>query len=159
MQCEFDVNMKTSVLYDYSIYHTYRGLSGILGTIVGMLLILNFLEGQSLLYLLFGIIVIFYLPVALFFGAKRQMMTIESYKSPLHYRLCEEGVEVSQGEVVQMLPWDAVMKAVSTGKSIILYTGRNVAVIFPRESLGEELNTALKVISEYLEPKRNKIRF
>lgn len=159
MNCEFDVNMKTSVLYDYSMYHTYRGLSGILGTIVGILLIVNYLQGHSLLYLIFGIIVVFYLPVGLFFNAKKQMAMVENYKSALHYKLSAEGIEVSQGEVVQVMPWDGVIKAVSTQKSIILYTGRNIAIIFPREDLGEQLQEVLKIISENMEPKRVKIRF
>lgn len=157
--CEFDVNMKTSILYDYSLYHTYRGISGILGTVVGMLLILNYLQNHQILYLIFGIIVVAYLPVGLLLNAKKQMTMVETYKSPLHYKLSEEGIEVSQGDVVQVMPWTGILKAVSTQKSIILYTGRNIAVIFPRADLGDNLQDALKIICQYVEPKRVKIRF
>lgn len=159
MECEFDVHMNTGVLYDYSLYHTYRSITGLLGTLVGFLLIMNYLSNNNILYLIAGIVVVFYLPVALYMSAKKQVMSNETYKQPLHYRICDEGMEVSQGDIVQMQSWDRVMKAVSTQKSIILYTSRSVATIFPREDVAENMDVLLKQIAEHVEPKRVKIRF
>lgn len=159
MECEFDVKMDVSVLYDYSLYHTYRNVTGLLGTLVGFLLILNFLKNNNYLYLAFGIVVVFYLPVALYFSVKKQIIGNAVYKDALHYKVNGEGMEVSQGEVVQMQGWDRIIKAVSTHKSIILYTSRNVATIFPREDVGENMDVLMKLIAENVEPKRVKIRF
>lgn len=159
MECEFDVKMDVSVLYDYSLYHTYRNVTGLLGTLVGFLLIVNFLSNNNYLYLIFGIIVVFYLPVALFFSCKKQVDGNVAYKEALHYKVNDEGMEVSQGEIVQMQGWDKVIKAVATQKSIILYTSKNVATIFPREDVGENMDVLMKLIAEHIEPRRVKIRF
>lgn len=159
MELEFDVHMSTSVLYDYSLYHTYRGLSGILGTAVGVLLIANFVNSHQIIYLIFGLITVGYLPIALYMNAKRQMLAVPAFKEPLHYRFTEEGIEVSQGEVTQSQEWSAVLKAVSTKKSVILYTGKAVASIFPREDMGSQTEAVIKMICAHVEPKRVKIRF
>lgn len=159
MELEFDVHMSVANLYDYSLYHTYRGFTGILGTAAGVLLIANFFNSHQLLYLIFGLITVFYLPAALYFNAKKQMMVVAAFKEPLHYRLTDEGIEVSQGEVRQTQEWSAVIKAVSTRKSIILYTGKAVASIFPRDDMGTRTEAVIKMISTHVEPRRVRIRF
>lgn len=159
MELEFDVHMSTANLYDYSLYHTYRGVSGILGTAVGVLMIANFVNSHQILYLIFGLITIFYLPVALYMNAKRQMLAVAAFKEPIHYRLTEEGIEVSQGDVVQSQEWSAVVKAVSTRKSIILYTGKAVASILPREDMGSQTEAVIRMVCAHVDPKRVKIRF
>lgn len=156
---EFDVHMNTKVLYDYSLYHTYHSPTGLLGTIMGALLLMNFVNTKAPLYLIFGIVTIFYLPVALYMNARKQMASVEAFKMPLHYRLTEDGIEVSQGDTVQSHEWDAVIKAVSTGRSIILYTGKAVATLFPRADLGEDTVPALRMIAAHIDPKKNRIRF
>ena len=153
MELEFDVHMSTANLYDYSLYHTYRGVSGILGTAVGVLMIANFVNSHQILYLIFGLITIFYLPVALYMNAKRQMLAVAAFKEPIHYRLTEEG------DVVQSQEWSAVVKAVSTRKSIILYTGKAVASILPREDMGSQTEAVIRMVCAHVEPKRVKIRF
>lgn len=159
MEIEFDVKMDKDILYDYSLYHTYRGTAGIIGTAVGLLLILNFARYHNVLYLIFGVVTVLYLPVALYFNCAKQAAMVEAYKKPLHYKLSESGIEVSQGDIVQGHEWSAVIKAVSTGKSIILYTGKNVATIFPRKDLGGDVTEVIKIICANVEPKKVKIRF
>lgn len=158
-EIELDVKLNKNILYDYSLYHTYRSFSGMLGTFIGILLIINFVRNQNPLYLIFGIVVILYLPVNLYMACSRQMLMVEAYKSPIHYRLHEEGIEFSQGEVVQGYEWSKVIKAVGTSKSIFLYTGRNVATILPRESMGDDMLDILAYIHSHMEPAKVKIRF
>ena len=156
---EFDVQMNAGLLYDYSLYHVYRSPVGVLGCVMGMLLLANFARTHSFIYLIFGIIVLVYLPVTLFMNCKRQMLLVEAYKSPLHYRVSDEGIEISQGEITQGHKWDQVIRVTATAKSIFLYTGKNVATIFPREALGEKTGAVMAVISRCVEPGRVKIRF
>lgn len=159
MEFEFDVKMTTSTLYDYALNHAYKGASGILGTAVGVLLLANFVRYHQFLYLLFGLVTVFYIPVALYISAKRQVLSVPAFKEPLHYRITEEGMEVSQGEEKAEQKWDAVLSAVSTRKSIILYTGKAVATIFPREDMGKQTENVIKMISTHVDPKRVKIRY
>lgn len=155
---EFDVNINAKVLYDYMLRHTYSGLQGIMGTMIGCLLIMMFLSNQSIMYLIFGIIVIAYIPVSLFLSSNRQAMSVEAFKKPLHYRLLEEGIEVSQGDIVELQAWDGMIKAVATGKSIIIYTSRTKAAIFPRADLGTDTVNVIEIISTHMDPNKVKIK-
>ena len=159
MELEFDVNMSTGKLYDYSLYHTYRGISGILGTAIGVLLLANYFSSKNMLYLIFGLITVFYLPVALYINAKKQMLLVPAFKEALHYKMMEDGIEVSQGEIVQKQEWSVIHKVVSTKTSIIIYTGKAVASILPRDDMGSQTEAVIKMISTHVEPRKVKIRF
>lgn len=155
---EMDVHMSTGVLYDYLLRHIYTSFSGIFGTIIGILLAAGyFMRGLGIIYLICGIIVIFYLPWSLFLTAKRQMLQ-EAFRNPIHYAFYENGVEVSQNEVSQMQRWEDMVKAVSTSKSIILYTGKKVASIFPRKDLDGDATGLIRVICSHMDPKKVKIK-
>ena len=41
MEMEFDVKVTAGVLYDYLLYHTYTSFSGMIGTLVGVILIIK----------------------------------------------------------------------------------------------------------------------
>lgn len=159
MKIEFDVQMDVNTLYDYSLRHTYNSSTGLIGTVVGFLMIASYFKEQNLLFLLFGIITVVYLPVAIYINCKKQMKMVPHFKYPLHYTLDESGVWVSQGDNSAGHEWSKVLRAVSTKKSIILYTGRNIATILPRDAMGENLTAALRLIASKIEPKKNKIRF
>lgn len=155
---EVDIHVNASVLYDYFLRHVYTTFSGMLGTIIGVLMItVYFVKGISILYLICGIIIILYLPWSLFLTAKKQSLQ-ESFKNPLHYAFYENGVEVSQGETRQMQKWEDMIKAVSTSKSIILYTGKNSASIFPRKDLGENAEGLIRIIFTHMDPQKVKIK-
>jgi ABC-type transport system involved in cytochrome bd biosynthesis fused ATPase/permease subunit len=155
---EVDIQMDTAALYDYFLRHVYTSFSGMLGTIIGAFMILSyFVKGISILYLVCGIIVILYLPWSLYLTAKKQSMQ-ESFRKPFHYAFYENGIEVSQDEVHQMQRWEDMIKAVSTSKSIIIYTGKNAASIFPRKDLGEDAIGVIQIISTHMEPKKVKIK-
>ena len=81
------------------------------------------------------------------------------FKKPLHYKLTEEGIEVSQGEEVQSQKWEDLYKAISTTRSLIVYTSRVNATIFPKRDLGEKASAVIEIISTHMPPKKVKIRF
>lgn len=155
---EVDIHMNTSVLYDYFLRHVYTTFSGLIGTIIGVFMVMvYFMKGISILYLICGVIIIFYLPWSLFLTAKKQSLQ-ETFKHPLHYAFYENGVEVSQGETRQMQKWEDMIKAVSTSKSIIIYTGKNSASIFPRKDLGENAEGLIRIIFTHMDAKKVKIK-
>lgn len=156
---ELDVQMDAGILYDYMLYHMYHGLSGILGTLVGLLMIGYYVGYHSnIVYLIFGIVVVFYLPVNLYMTAKRQALTNPSFKKPLHYVFTEEGMEVSQDDSADKIEWDKMLKAVSTGKSIILYTSKVSATIIPRKACDGRAVDLISIIATHMPPKKVKIR-
>ena len=99
---EVDVHMNTSVLYDYMLRHTYTSPGGLIATIIGVFAILFAMKNAGVLYLIAGIVIILYLPWNLYLSAKRQALTNEAFKKPLHYIFTKEGIYVSQGDQVEM---------------------------------------------------------
>lgn len=157
MEVEFDVKINAGVLFDYMLHHTYTGSAGILGSAVGALGVVAFFMNGYLLYLILGVIILFYQPVSLWLRAKKQALN-PVFKQPLHYKMTEEGVTVSQGETEQFQRWEDMFKAVSTGRSIILYTSRVNASVFPRTDLGQQQAEVIAMISTHMPPKKVNIR-
>ena len=156
-----DIEMSTAVLYDYLVHHAYSGTAGILGTCAGALGIMFFIKsgGTAYIYLILGLVIIFYLPVKLRLQAAKTMQLNSAYKAPLHYVLDENGITVSQNEETQTIAWDKCIKAVSTKQSIAVYTGKNNASLFPRKQLGDNLPAFVAVLAENMEPGKVRIRY
>ncbi|HKM04334.1 MAG TPA: YcxB family protein [Lachnospiraceae bacterium] len=157
MEVEFDVNITFNVMYDYLLSHAYSGLQGMLGTLVGALLIVAFSMTKYPIYLIFGAVIILYLPCNLILKAKQQSMN-SIFKKPLHYKMTEDGVEVSQGNLIEMQKWENMHKAVSTKNSIILYTSVANASIFPKNDLKDSKSKVIEMISTHMPPKKVKIK-
>lgn len=158
MEVEFDIQMTSADLYDYMLHHTYNSAQGLIGSVAGALMIVAAVAGAGILCLIAGMIVLFYLPITLFLKSKQQFLMNASFKRPLHFKMTEEGIEVSQGEETQSQKWEEMHKAVSTMKSIILYTSPVNASIFPRRELGEKMSGVIEMISTHMPSSKVKIR-
>ncbi len=158
MEIEFDVKITSNILYDYMLRHTYSSLPGLMGSLVGVLMLMLFASNRQPVCLIIGVVILLYLPWTLFIRSKQQALNTPAFRKPLHYRLSEEGIEVSQDEVSEQMGWEGMYKAVSTSRSIIVYTTRTNACIFPRQDLGENLYKVIEIISTHMSPKKVKIR-
>lgn len=158
MELEFDVKINTSVLYDYMLYHTYTSFSGLFGSVVGALLIVAYGLNSNLYFLAAGLVVLLYIPWTLFFRAKKQVLANPAFKNPLHYKMTEEGVTVSQGEFEEFREWDGMFKANASNKSIFLYTSKINAWIFPKKDLDNRKDDIIKMISTHMTPDKVKIK-
>ena len=158
MKLEFDIKITAADLYDYMLAHTYSGFSGLFGSIVGALLIIYSVSGGGWYYLAAGIVILFYIPCSLFMRANKQAITNEFFKQPIHYTLTEEGVTVAQGENEMTQPWEIVVKATSTNRSLLLYTSKVNAWIFPKRALAEKREDVIQMISAHVAPDKVKIK-
>ena len=154
-----DIHIKSGDLYDYMLRHTYHGAQGLLGSCVGALSILIFLQNHQVIYLLAGAVILLYLPWNLWIKSKQQALSNPAFKEALHYTFSEEGITVSQGEITQCMEWSGMYKAVSTSKSIIVYTNPVNACIFPRRELGDKAQDVIAFISTHMNPKKVNIRY
>ena len=105
-----------------------------------------------------GLVMLLYLPWTLFIKSRSQILSNPSFQEPLTYILDEEGLTVSQGEAQEKMAWGDMHKAVSTGRSIIVYTSRVNATIFPKRQMGDQRNAVIEMISTHMPPARVKIR-
>lgn len=155
---EFDVRIKAGDLYDYMLRHTYSGFSGLFGSLVGALMVVGGVYMQGWLMVIAGIVLLCYLPWTLFLKSRQQMLANPAFKEPLHYVLDEEGIHVSQKDTEEMQKWEDIVKAVSTGRSLIVYTSRMNACIFPKRDLGDSTAAVIQILCTHLPAKKVKIR-
>lgn len=158
MELEFDVKMTPAAMYDYLLHHTYSGMSGIVGTVMGVLLLMFFASTKYPIYLIAGLVVILYLPLTLWLRANQQVQGNAAFKKPLHYKMTEEGICVSQDETEEKQSWESCVRAVSTRNSIILYTSKTTASIFPKKDLGDKKEALIAIISTHMSPEKVKIK-
>jgi len=155
---EFSVKMRAKDLYDFMLRHHYNTAGGILGSGMSAVCILVGYNRREWLFVILGLIVLFYLPVSLYLKSKQQAVLNPVFKEPLQYSMTEEGITVSQGETNQLVSWETVDKAVSTQRSIILYTSRVNAMIFPKDQLGDQRAAVIGMIATHVPPKKVKIK-
>ena len=158
MDLEFDVKVTPGVLYDYMLFHTYTSASGLIGSAVGALMVVTFFMGYGVLFLIGGAVILAYLPWTLFIKSRQQYLSNPAFKNPLHYQMDEKGVTVAQNGERQSQSWENMYKAVSTRRSLILYTSPVNASIFPKKDLGEKALSVTQMISTHMPPKKVKIR-
>ena len=154
----FKVKIEAGDLYDYMLMHSYNSPAGLLGSTFGAVLIIFAFATTQWIFAVLGVVMLLYLPWTLFVKSRRQILTNPSFQEPLQYTLDEEGLTVSQGEAQERMDWENMHKAVSTGRSIILYTSPVNATIFPKRQLGEERTAVVEMISTHMPPKKVKIR-
>ena len=152
------VKIEAGDLYDYMLMHSYNSPAGLLGSTFGAVLIIFAFATTQWIFAVLGVVMLLYLPWTLFVKSRRQILTNPSFQEPLRYTLDEEGLTVSQGEAQERMDWENMHKAVSTGRSIILYTSPVNATIFPKRQLGEERTAVVEMISPHMPPKKVKIR-
>lgn len=157
MKVEFDIKITAADLYDYMLAHTYSGFSGIFGGIVGALLIVLWFYTSMIYYLAAGIVILLYIPCSLFLRARKQAKG-EAFKEPFHYELTEGGITITQGSAVMEQPWAVVIKATSTNRSLLLYTSKVNAWIFPKRELGTKKDEVIQMIAAHVPPDKVKIR-
>ena len=155
---EFDVHINAGDLYDYMMRHTYSGFSGLFGRVMGALFVVIGVYRQYWIAVAAGIVLLCYLPWSLFLKSKQQMLANPAFKEPLHYKLDDEGIHVSQNGTEEMQRWEDIRKAVSTGRSLIVYTSRTNACIFPRRDMGDYTAQVIRVLSTHLPASAVKIR-
>lgn len=94
----------------------------------------------------------------LFIKSKQQVANNPVFREPLHYVLDENGITISQGDSSTCQAWEDCLKAVSTGRSIIVYTAKNNATIFPKSQMQDKTTDVIEMISTHMPPAKVKIR-
>lgn len=156
---EYDVKISDKDLYDYMMVHSYNSASGILGSCLGGLMVVVALSKGHWIYLICGVVLLLYLPFNLKAKSKQQILNNPTFKENLHYKLDDEGITISQGEQSQSHKWEDMYKAISTNRSIIVYTSKVSATIFPRKQLDGDVVKVIEMISTHMPPKKVKIRY
>ena len=155
---ELTVKIEAGDLYDYMLMHSYNSPAGLVGSAFGAILILFAIATRQWIFIVLGLVMLLYLPWTLSVRSKQQVLSNPSFQQPLHYMLDGQGITISQGEESVQYLWEEMHKAVSTGRSIIVYTSRINATIFPRKQMGDQTTAVIEMISTHMPPAKVKIR-
>lgn len=155
---ELDIRIEAGDLYDYNLRHAYNSPAGIMGSALGALMVIVALNTKQWIFLIGGIVLLLYLPWTLFLKSRQQALLNPAFKEPLHYVLDDQGITISQKDVSTTQSWEDMVKAVSTNRSIIVYTSRVNATIFPKRQLGDKKAAVIECISTHMPPAKVKIR-
>lgn len=155
---ELDVKISSGDLYDYMLRHTYNSPAGVIGSAFAAVLIVFAFYTQTWAFIVLGVFLLLYLPWTLFVKSRRQVRSNPSFQNPLHYVLDDTGITISQGEESVQYPWEELYKAVSTGRSIIVYTSPVNATLFPKKQIEDKKACVIEMISTHMPPDKVKIR-
>ena len=141
---EYEVLIGVRDMQHFVIRHMYRSFTGWFGVIISaaalvMLVMVWNVYGNMekialiVLSLLFTVVQ----PVQLLMKAKRQVLSQETFKTPIIYNLCRDGIVIRQDEQKVSIMWDDISKFVETRKAFFLYTSPVRAFIFPKDAVGD----------------------
>lgn len=165
MSTEFDVILTDKDMFRFNMYHTYHGFRGIFAAVIGILILVaaRVTAGKvasiyTALYIILGIIFLIYMPVSLYLNSKRQISSSEVFRHPLHYKVDEEGVHVSQNNQGAALLWNQIYRIICTKSNVIIYSSRINAYIIPRNTICENYEIIIQLAESHLEKYRLKLK-
>lgn len=165
MSVKFSVKITEKHIVDFQLKHGRTQFAGIFGMVatlfclgVGIWDVINLAIGDSFMWFACAGILHFFPRQQLKAKAKRQIRSSETFQHEIEYEFNENGITSRQGEIEVKNEWSVVEKVVSTRKSIIVYTSRVRAIIFPKEFIGDQYDELITLIRENLPAAKVKIR-
>lgn len=165
MEVKFDVKMTQKIMYNFLMNHTYKSMAGIAGVLfgIGAFVIMavtwgDVPEWQSMVYLLFGFWFLLYQPVSLYTRAAKQVKLNPTFQKPVTYIMSDTGIVTTQGDKQAEIAWEDMLKVTETKLSLLAYTGKRYSFVLPKESMGEQYETVVKLIREHMDAGRVKIK-
>ena len=157
-EAEFNIRLTAGELFAFTMHHTYSSASGLvgLGISIGILVLCaarykKFDSTTVIAQVITGLLFTVVQPVMLFFKCKVQVRKNESINGDLHYRISEEGIEVSQGEQQAFVKWYEVRKRKMVKKAMYLYMSPVRAFIFPESQCGGSFNEIAVLVEDMME--------
>lgn len=165
MRAKFDVKMTRGILFDFQLAHMYRSFSGWFSLAFGVGVLAVALTTfrktdltMSMLYFFCAFYALPLQPILLYLRAARQMKLNPVYKEALHYEISDEGIFSRQKGQEAHIGWDQVVKATETRRSLLLYTGKRYSFLLPKESMGGQKDTVVRLVRKHLKPRQIKIK-
>ncbi|MDE6617224.1 MAG: YcxB family protein [Lachnospiraceae bacterium] len=157
-EAEFDIRLTAGELFAFTMHHTYSSASGLvgLGISIGSLVLCaaryKYFDSTTIIALVItGLLFTVVQPVMLYFKSRVQVKKNESINDDLHYRISEEGIEVSQGEQQAFVKWYEVRKRKMVKNAMYLYMSPVRAFIFPESQCGGSFKELSELVKDMME--------
>lgn len=150
----FTVTMKTGYIFEFLYINSYGGYRALINygfsAVAVVALIFGYGDSPMSLIALIALASLFTVvnPSLLLLKAWRQTKTNPGFSKPVDYVFNKNGITLSQDGQSQEAPWEIVLLAQETLKSIILFTGNNNATILPKDCIGSELGAFKDLLRE-----------
>ncbi len=165
MAVEFDIKLTVKDMYRFKMYQIYAGVQGWISVLASAFLFWlaadsygEVTAGRTALYVLFGILFLFYFPLTLYLHAKQSIAASKVLQGTLHFAVGETGFTVSQGEETAELKWEQIYRMVATRHNVLVYSSRIHAYVIPKEQLGGSYSPLAALANQKLEKHRVKMR-
>jgi len=165
MEVKFDVKMTQKIMYNFLMNHTYRSMTGVMGILFGIaaFVIFGMTLGHaetfmSVLYLLFGIWFLLYLPINLYLRSAKQVKSNPVFQKPLHYTINDEGITTEQGDQQAQMKWEDLVKVTETKMSLLIYTGKRYSFVLPKEAMGSRYKDVAALIKKHMPDRKVKMK-
>ncbi|MCI9217186.1 YcxB family protein [Lachnospiraceae bacterium 42-17] len=162
------VHMTKEFLYDFLLFHAYSKFSGFLINILGLAIafvgVFMYASGKTGLvsvafYLLASVAFLGSMPFQLKKRAKKQVELNPEYREPVEFAFSEEeGITAAFGESERNYPWEQILRAVVTPKTIGIYYEAERALIIPKQDFGEQFGDIFQMIARHLGMNRVRMR-
>lgn len=157
---EFDSVVTEKALINFKMYHnlhTISGISGYLFAVIALVLcVMGIATRISVQYILmmgiFGVFFLAYPILSIRYGSRKQMKSVDAFKSPMHYSAGDDKIIVSQSGVTEELEWNRIYKVRFTGSNLILYLSSTRANILTLDSMGDAVVPFVELCKEKLKP-------
>lgn len=165
MKVNFSVKMQVMYMYDFLMSHTYRGPAGLISVGIGIAaFVLCFSTiGKvqipfTLCYGFIGILSLLYLPFTLYQKAQKQVQGVPMFKKPLDYTIDKLGISTRQENEQAFVEWKDIVKVRATRRSVIVYMTKVRAFVWPRECIGKQYDTLVKLMNGALPKEKIRLK-
>lgn len=109
------------------------------------------MDGRTIAFLiLLGALYTVFNPIILWRNSRRQYRKNPVYQNEITYEFDDNGVTVSQGDVVTSKEWPMFWKAVDFGSIVVLYLAVNNGIIIPKEDIGDNYDAFCDMVSSHM---------
>ena len=164
---KFDVQVKIGDLRNYMYSHKYGRITGKLELILGLICLVSGIvlaksgsekwHAYVLFLVIFGVFFLVISPIQTFVNSAKQYLANPMISKPLTYVLSDEGIELSQGDIVNNMPWSGVYAIRANKNNIFIYFSRFSANIIPKRCIEKELDDVIGCFKANVDSKRCKL--
>lgn len=165
MLTKVEVQITAKDMFRFQLYHNYTRFSGIFGLLIGLgLMALGVVDittgnaSASFIWFVCSFVIVIFPIQTMKNKSKLQVQRVEMFQHPVEYEFTEIGFTARQGEVEVTNEWDAIEKVVGTKRYLYFYMSRVRAIIFPKESMGDNYETILSLVREHMPAEKVKVK-
>ena len=149
----FEVDIKASDLYEFMMYSNYVSIRGAVSVIFSIVCVIGTIIYWKEITVVQRVIMLFMAslftvvaPLEYMVRAKKQAS--KNFSKTYIYTFNDSGITIACGEEKSSLPWNQVMKVISTKNLVVIYFTQIRAFILPKRIIGERFIELKKIMEE-----------